>query len=71
MPKVRAIRKCFIDNTIRDEGDVFEYKGPENRHLEYLDAVNVAVIEPEPVVAQAPRPRGRPRKVTGTDNGMA
>lgn len=68
MSKVKAIRKCFIDNTLREEGDVFEYNGPNNKHLEYLDRVEVAVIEPEAVSSPAPRPRGRPRKVTGISN---
>lgn len=68
MAQVKAKVRVFIDNTLREEGDVFEYKGPPNKHLQYLDAVEVAVIEPEPVVVQAPRPRGRPRKVSSSGN---
>ena len=30
MPKVKANVKCFIDNSLREEGDVFEYNGPPN-----------------------------------------
>jgi hypothetical protein len=37
MAQVRAIRICQVDNSLRQEGDVFEYNGPENGNLEYLD----------------------------------
>ena len=33
MAQVKAIAKCFIDNSIREEGDVFEYNGPPSRIL--------------------------------------
>lgn len=29
MPKYRAVRKSFVDNHIREEGEVFEYTPPE------------------------------------------
>lgn len=38
MARFRAKVKCFVDNTLRDEGDVFEYNGPDNGNLEALDA---------------------------------
>lgn len=28
-----ALVKCFIDNTLRREGDTFEYDGPPNHNL--------------------------------------
>jgi hypothetical protein len=37
MAQVRAIRLCQVDNSLRQEGDVFEYNGPENGNLEYLN----------------------------------
>ena len=30
MAQVKAKVKCFIDNTLREEGDVFEYNGVPN-----------------------------------------
>jgi len=30
MAQVKAKVKCFIDNSIREEGDVFEYNGVPN-----------------------------------------
>lgn len=38
MPRYRAMVKCFVDNSLRDEGDVFEYNGPANPNLELADA---------------------------------
>lgn len=46
MPKVRANRVCFVDNGIRQEGDVFEYNGVHNACLDVLDAPKA----PEPQV---------------------
>ena len=37
MPQVKASVQCFVDNSLRNEGDVFEYNGPPSRHLELLD----------------------------------
>lgn len=37
MAQVRAIRLCQVDNSLRQEGDVFEYNGPHNGNLEYLE----------------------------------
>ena len=37
MSRYRAKVKCFVDNSLRDEGDVFEYNGPENPNLEVAD----------------------------------
>ncbi len=58
MPQVRAKVLCFIDNSLRREGDVFEYNGPENSNVEYLDG-----SAPEPVSSHtevaAPAPKRR------------
>jgi hypothetical protein len=37
MVKVRALRKCFIDNVLRSEGEVFEYGGPKASCLRALN----------------------------------
>jgi hypothetical protein len=68
MPKYRATVKCFIDNTIREEGEVFEYNGPEIEILTPVDADG----GDEQVAAEPERRKpGRPRKVaTGGSNGM-
>ena len=68
MPKYRATVKCFIDNTIREEGEVFEYSGPE---IEILTPVDAGEREDHVVVEPERRKPGRPRKLwTGADNGM-
>jgi hypothetical protein len=38
MANVKAKVVCFVDNHYRKEGDVFQYNGPFNGNLEYLDA---------------------------------
>lgn len=49
MAKVRAKVKCFVDNTLREAGEVFEYNGPANGNLESADKK----ISPE----AAPKPK--------------
>ena len=65
MPKYRAKVKCFVDNGLREVGDVFEYNGPHNTNLERIGS------EPEPVEqedsAPALRRPGRPRKTAITE----
>ena len=60
MPKVKAKILCFVDNGLRQPGDVFEYAGPHNHNLEYLDVVDA---EPEPTVSDAPPRRLRKSRV--------
>lgn len=60
MPKVKAKILCFVDHGLRQPGDVFEYKGPHNGNLEYLEAADA---EPEPTVSEAPPRRLRKGKV--------
>lgn len=43
--KVRAIVKCFVDNGIREEGEIFEYNGPKNPNLEVVDGKTKAKAE--------------------------
>lgn len=37
MARVRANVTVFVDNTLRNEGDVFEYNGPADPNLTALD----------------------------------
>jgi hypothetical protein len=60
MAKVKAKVLCFVDNGLRNPGDVFEYKGPYNHHLEYLDVVEA---NPDPTPSDVPQPRLRKTKV--------
>jgi hypothetical protein len=65
MPKVKAKILCFVDNGLRQPGDVFQYSGPPNSNLEYLEeAIEDQNVEQPELVA--PRRPGRPRK-TSTD----
>lgn len=34
--QVRALTRCFVANCLRQEGEIFEYKGPGNACLEVL-----------------------------------
>jgi hypothetical protein len=64
MARVKALVTVFVDNHYRTEGDVFNYDGPFNRHLEYLDgkpAQQEAVVSDEESPAPKLR-RGRPPK---------
>lgn len=51
MPQVKAVTKCFIDNSIREEGDVFEYNGVPNSNVVLVGAAGEEVAY-EPVVKQ-------------------
>lgn len=48
MAKVKAKVKCFVDNTLREAGEVFEYNGPENGNLELAD---------KKILPEAPKPK--------------
>jgi hypothetical protein len=61
MARVRAKVVCFVDNGLRKEGEVFEYNGPHNGNLEYIDKPPVRE-EPEPEVVPVVRRRGRPAR---------
>lgn len=63
MARVKAKIVCFIDNGLRQPGDVFQYAGPYNKNLEYLDDAPTAETETQ-VQAEsvAIRRPGRPRK---------
>lgn len=66
MAQVRAIRLCQVDNTLRQEGDVFEYNGPQNGNLEYLEgqppkAKAEATVEAEAPAAEAATKKWKPK----------
>ena len=56
MAPVKAIAKCFIDNSIREEGAVFEYNGAPNTNVVLIGAA-VAEVADEPKVKQKWSPK--------------
>lgn len=36
--KVTAKVRCFVDNSLREQGETFDYEGPKNPNLDYGDA---------------------------------
>jgi hypothetical protein len=61
--QVRANRVCFVDNGLRQEGDVFEYNGPPNACLDQLKPAAPPQSNQDSEDAHAaPRLRGRRAK---------
>ncbi|NBQ76423.1 MAG: hypothetical protein EBU14_13900 [Acetobacteraceae bacterium] len=60
MARVKTHQKCFVGNTIREEGEVFEYDGPRVTYFEYLEGDAVEISEPSDEPQR--RKPGRPRK---------
>ncbi|CAB4164192.1 hypothetical protein UFOVP832_1, partial [uncultured Caudovirales phage] len=52
MAQVRAKTLCFVDNGMRQAGDVFEYDGPKNTNLEFLKGAPVQTDEVEQDAAE-------------------
>lgn len=67
MPQVRANRTCFVDNGLRQEGDVFEYNGPPNKCLDTLGSAKAPEPQVQDDVAELPAPRPRLRKAKSAD----
>ena len=67
MARVRAKVVCFVDNSLRKDGEVFEYNGPHNGNLEYIDKPAVQE-DPEPAVTPVVRRRGRPARELQSDD---
>jgi hypothetical protein len=67
MPQVRANRTCFVDNGLRQEGDVFEYNGPPNKCLDTLGSAKAPEPKVQDDVAELPAPRPRLRKAKSAD----
>ena len=61
MAQVRAKVICFVDNGMRQAGDVFEYDGPKNTNLEYLKGAPVEVDEGEQEAAEATTKKWSPK----------
>lgn len=73
MPQFRAIHLCQVDNTLRQEGDVFEYNGPYNGNLEPVDGSDwgapvaekggeiPAAVDADEVEAPAPAKKWTPK----------
>jgi hypothetical protein len=51
MAQVKAKTVCFIDNALRQEGDVFEYNGVPNSNVVLVGAAEEKVAN-EPAVKQ-------------------
>ncbi len=71
--KVRVLIKCFVDNAIREEGEVFEYNGQTNDCLEPIDGSwNNEVGKSTTAVIEAPvRKLGRPKMTKETNSDGA
>ena len=67
MARVRAKVVCFVDNSLRKEGEVFEYNGPHNGNLDYIDKPAVQE-DHEPAVTPVVRRRGRPARELQSDD---
>lgn len=69
--KCRALTQVFLENIYYKEGQVFEYYGPYNRHLEPVvthDGLNWVPMSPPPAdwVPQAKRARVAGEDTSGT-----
>tara|TARA_R110002126_G_scaffold9260_5_gene42275 strand:- start:371 stop:580 length:210 start_codon:yes stop_codon:yes gene_type:complete len=65
MARVKAKVVVFIDNHLRQEGDVFNYDGPFNKHLEYLEGgPQAARLSDEEEPAPKLRPGRKPKAET-------
>lgn len=61
MARVRANVTCFVDNGFREAGQEFDYDGPHNGCLEYLDGDDQ---EAEP---ERKRPGRKPKSESADD----
>jgi len=67
--QVKAKVRVFVENTIRQEGEVFEYKGNPDPNLEPVNAIE-SVEEVVDAESEKPR-RGRPRKNNASESTMS
>lgn len=69
MAKVKAKVLCFVDNSLRQPGDTFNYEGPYNHHLEYLEGEpQAARLSDEEAPAPKLRPGRKPKaKISATE----
>jgi hypothetical protein len=64
MPKVKAKVTCFIDNSLRNEGDEFEYNGPENGNVEIIDGTDFQKTEVKVEDTQVAKQKWTPKNKT-------
>jgi hypothetical protein len=72
MPKFRVLEKCFVDNHLRQEGDVIEYNGEPYSFLEPVDkpAAKVAASPIEkPVTTDSTRKKWTPKAPKDAESG--
>jgi hypothetical protein len=71
--QVRVLKKSFIDNALRQEGEVFDLCGPRNTNVEPIDGSwETVTIEAKTAVIEAPvRKLGRPKMTKGTNSDGA
>lgn len=69
MAMVKAKVLCFVDNSLRQPGDTFNYEGPYNHHLEYLEGEpQAARLSDEEAPAPKLRPGRKPKaKISATE----
>ena len=67
--QVRVLKKCFVDNALREEGDVFNYTGPKNTNVEPIDGSwDGAAEETTTAVMEATKRKpGRPKMTKDAD----
>jgi hypothetical protein len=59
MPKYRVLERSFINNGLREEGDIVEYDGKAGSNLELVDA---------PAEAEAPAKKWAPKAKRGAED---
>ena len=59
MAQVKAMSQCFVDNSLRNEGDVFEYNGPPSRILIPVGTKSDKAEADEPKVKQKWSPKAK------------
>lgn len=66
MARVRAKVVVFLDNALRVAGSEFDYDGPFNKYLEYLDGqpLVATVAKPSEAVTKEAAPTATKRKWT-------
>ena len=64
MPRVKATVTCFIDNSLRNEGDEFEYNGPKNTNVKILDGTDFEKTEVKVEDAKVEKQNWTPKNKT-------
>lgn len=64
MPMYRALTKVFVANSLREEGETFEYDGPHHKYLAPLE-VPAEPLPPSSSVAPLPASAAKPKREWG------